>query len=129
LKHFIFLSLTGIILLAGCVRAESQQAVYHKVSAAEAHKMMSESKDYVLLDVRTDAEYRAQRISGAILIPDYEVKDRAAKELPDKTRVIFVYCRSGARSAGAARNLVSLGYSNVYDIGGIINWPYGTVGD
>ena len=111
-------------MLFGCVRSEAQQAVYRKVSAEEAYKMMSESKDHVLLDVRTEAEYRQLRIDGAILIPDFELKERAAVELPDKSKTIFVYCRSGARSANAAKVLVGLGYTNVCDFGGIINWPY-----
>ena len=129
MKHLIILSLAGISLLGGCVRTEAQQATYRKLSAEEAHKMMSELKDYVLLDVRTDGEYKEKRIAGAILIPDYEIKDRAGKELPDKNKVIFVYCRSGRRSANAAKYLVSLGYVNVYDFGGIIDWPYDTVSD
>ena len=129
MKKIVIYSLTCIGLLAGCSRMEAQQAVYRKLSAAEAYKMMSELKDYILLDVRTDAEYREKRISGAILIPDYEIKDRAGKELPGKNKVILVYCRSGRRSANAARNLVSLGYENVYDFGGIVDWPYDTVSD
>ena len=125
--RYVSIFIIGVGLLVGCSRADAQQAVYHKLSAAEAHKMMSETKDFVLLDVRTPGEYKEKRIPGATLIPDYELKDRAAKELPDKTKVIFVYCRSGARSNGASRALVSLGYVNVYDIGGIMNWPYETV--
>ena len=129
MKCLSILSLIAINLLSGCSRAEAQQAVYRKLSAADAHNMMAELKDRVLLDVRTEEEYREKRLSGAILIPNYEIKDRAAKELPDKDRVIFVYCRSGARSANAAKELAALGYKNVYDIGGIINWPYETVSD
>ena len=118
MKNLIICSLVCISLLAGCSRTEAQQAVYRKVSSAEAHKMMSESKGHILLDVRTDTEYKEKRIAGAILIPDYEIKDRAGKELPDKNKVILVYCRSGRRSANAARALISLGYVNVYDFGG-----------
>ena len=129
MKSFSIFSLIAINLLAGCSRIEAQQAVYRKLSAADAYKMMSELTDYVLLDVRTEEEYRERRISGAILIPNYEIKDRAAKELPDKDKVIFVYCRSGARSANAAGELAALGYVNVYDIGGIMNWPYETIDD
>jgi rhodanese-related sulfurtransferase len=117
----------------GCSRNVSAQtdraakAEYHKISAEEAHKMMSELKNFVLLDVRTDEEYRAEHIAGAILISDYEIKDRAGKELPDKNAVILVYCRSGRRSENAARELVSMGYTNIFDFGGIVNWPNGTV--
>jgi rhodanese-related sulfurtransferase len=118
-----------ICLLAGLSRIEAQQAVYRKISAEEARKMMSELPDHVLLDVRTDAEYREKRIAGAILIPDYAIQGRAEKELPEKNKVILVYCRSGGRSANAARALASMGYVNVYDFGGIIQWPYETIGD
>ena len=127
MKYLIICLLVCISLLAGCSRTEAQQAVYHKLSAAEAHKLMAEQKDHILLDVRTDAEYREKHISGAILVPDNEIKDRAGKELPDKNKVILVYCRSGRRSANAAKILASLGYVNVYDFGGIIDWPYGTL--
>ena len=89
--------------------------------------MMGELKDFILLDVRTEEEYRESRIPGALLIPDYEIKDRAENELPDKTKIIFVYCRSGRRSSNAARELANLGYVNVYDMGGIANWPYETI--
>ena len=105
----------------------SSEAVYHKISAEEAKKMMDSTQNYILLDVRTESEYKDKHIDGAILIPDYEIKDRAESELPDKNAVIFVYCRSGNRSRSAANALVNMGYTNIYDIGGIIDWPYDTV--
>jgi len=105
----------------------STEAVYHKISAKEAKEMMDSTENYILLDVRTESEYKDKRIDGAVLIPDYEIKDRAESELPDKNAVIFVYCRSGSRSRGASNALVDMGYTNVYDIGGIIDWPYDTV--
>jgi rhodanese-related sulfurtransferase len=89
--------------------------------------MMEETADFILLDVRTDSEYREAHIPGSRLIPDYEISARAASELPDKNAVILVYCRSGHRSAGAARNLAKMGYTKIYDLGGIMNWPYETV--
>ena len=109
--------------------SEKTGAVYAKISAQHAKSMMDEGKSYILLDVRTDAEYKEIRIEGAILIPDTEIKDRAESELPDKDALILVYCRSGRRSASAANELVSMGYSNVYDFGGILDWPYETTGD
>jgi len=127
MKYNAILSLICLNMLFGCTRSEAQQTVYRKISAEEAYKMMAESKDFVLLDVRTEAEYSQQRIEGAILIPDFELKERAAVELPDKSKTVFVYCRSGARSANAAKVLTGLGYTNVYDFGGIINWPYETI--
>jgi rhodanese-related sulfurtransferase len=76
--------------------------------------------------VRTEEEFIEQRIPGAKLIPDTEVTSRAASELSDKNALVLVYCRSGRRSADAAKELVAMGYSRVYDFGGIIDWPYET---
>ncbi len=109
----------------------TMEPVYTKMSAENAKQMMgefaqTEDSTYVLLDVRTEEEYREKRIPGSVLIPDYELAQRAEAELPDKRQVIFVYCRSGRRSEAAARKLVEMGYNHVYDIGGIIDWPYET---
>ena len=125
-----------ISLLSGCGASKAaskdtsgaEKARYHKISAQEAFTMMSGLNEYILLDVRTLEEYQEQRIEGAVLIPDNEIQKRAEKELPDRSSAIFVYCRSGRRSANAARQLVSLGYTKVYDFGGIGGWTYGTVG-
>jgi len=89
--------------------------------------MMDELDTYIILDVRSESEFEAQHINGAILIPVSELRSRAEKELPDKDAVIFVYCRAGNRSAEAARLLISMGYTNVYDMGGIGDWPNETV--
>jgi len=104
-----------------------QAAVYQKISAKEAKQMMDEGGDFILLDVRTAEEFAEKRIAGAILIPDFEIAARAAAELTDKDARILVYCRSGRRSALAAQALADLGYTNVYDFGGITSWPYETV--
>ena len=104
-------------------------AEYRKITAVEAKQMMDGTDPYVLLDVRTEQEYKQQRISGAILIPDTDVVSRAPEEMPDKNAIILVYCRSGRRSAAASKNLVQMGYINVYDFGGIIDWPYETISD
>ena len=117
-----------LLLILAVVLLYAQSATTaKKISAAEAHKMMQELKDYIILDVRTEKEFKEIRIDKAILIPDFELKQRAKKELTDKNQVILIYCRSGRRSAISAVILAELGYSNVYDFGGIINWPYETV--
>ena len=100
---------------------------YHKIDPEEARRIMRETTGFVLLDVRTESEYREMRIPDSRLIPDYAISTRAPLELPDKNAVILVYCRSGRRSAGASRELIKMGYTQVYDFGGIINWPYETV--
>jgi len=102
----------------------NEKPVYRKISAGEAYQMMRNTSEYILLDVRSLEEFTEKHISGAALIPDNEIVNRAAKELPDKNALILVYCRSGARSAKAANELVGMGYANVYDFGGIIDWPY-----
>ena len=136
-RKYLF-ALAAILLctgfLAGCCKTkdtaesvEIRKAVYTKISAKQAKDMMDNGNPYILLDVRTEEEFREIRINGAILIPDSEIKNRAAAELPDKEALIFVYCRSGRRSTKAANELASMGYTNVYDIGGIIDWKYETV--
>jgi len=126
--------LAGVCYHAGCRSAKNspngdgmQKAVYHSISAEQAKSMMDNGHPYVLLDVRTESEFREIRISGAILIPDNEIRRRAKTELPDKDILILVYCRSGRRSANAAQELASMGYTNVCDFGGIIDWPYETI--
>jgi len=103
------------------------EPTYKRISAEEAYKMMQDSDEFILLDVRRDEEFRDEHIEGAVLIPDYEIESRAAAELPDKDALILVYCRSGRRSADAVNKLVGMGYMNVYDFGGIIDWPYDKV--
>ncbi|MEE0418725.1 MAG: rhodanese-like domain-containing protein [Lachnospiraceae bacterium] len=101
---------------------------YQKITAEEAVSMMKEEPSHILLDVRTEEEFKEQHIDGAVLIPDSELNDRAETELPDKDALILVYCRSGRRSADAVREMIQMGYTNIYDIGGIIDWPYDTIG-
>ena len=112
-------------LLKGILaNANSKRSI---ITPQEARKLMGNSGSYVLLDVRTQSEYRQDRIDGAALIPVDELAGRAAVELPDKQMPIFIYCQSGARAAKAVKILVQLGYKNVLSFGGIMDWPYGTV--
>ncbi|HEY3378360.1 MAG TPA: rhodanese-like domain-containing protein [Armatimonadota bacterium] len=101
--------------------------VYRKISAQEAKAHLDKDHTITLVDVRTEEEYREKRIANSILIPDYEIEGQAAKMLPKKDQTLFLYCRSGRRSRAAALKLVAMGYTNVYDFGGIIDWPYETV--
>ncbi len=96
------------------------------ITAEEAKKIMDTEKDYIILDVRTQEEFDEKHIPGAVLIPDYEIADKAEDLLPDKNQLILVYCRSGRRSKLAAEELVKLGYTNIREFGGIIDWPYET---
>ena len=102
---------------------------FEMISAEKAKEIMDTESGYIILDVRTQEEYDGGHIEGAILIPDYEIEARAENELKDKDQLILVYCRSGRRSKLAAQALVELGYGNVKEFGGIIDWTYGTVKD
>ena len=97
---------------------------YEQISGEQAKALMESETGYVIIDARTQSEYDEGHIPGAILIPEYEIAERAEKELPDKNQLILVYCRSGRRSKIAAAELVKLGYTNVKEFGGIIDWEY-----
>ena len=101
---------------------EAEVTVYKKITPKEAKKLMDGSS--VILDVRTQEEFDQGHIDGAILIPNTAIRNEAPNLLTDKNAVILVYCRSGRRSALAANELISMGYTQVYDFGGIIDWPY-----
>ena len=98
--------------------------VYLNITAEEAKKLMDSEKDRIILDVRSREEYDQGHIPGAILIPNTEIEAKAADLLPDKDQLILVYCRSGRRSKLAAQSLADLGYTNIREFGGILDWPY-----
>ena len=102
-------------------------ANYEQITAKEAKDIMDAEDDYIIIDARTEEEFLEGHIEDAILIPEYEIAKKAEKELPDKDALILVYCRSGRRSKIASEELVKLGYTNVKEFGGIIDWPYETV--
>ena len=106
---------------------EETKLKYEQISQKRAKELMDTEKNYVIIDARTQSEYDEGHIDGAILIPEYEIAERAEEELPDKDQLILVYCRSGRRSKIAAAALVELGYTNVKEFGGIIDWQYGIV--
>jgi len=97
---------------------------YVCITPEEAKTIMDTQNDYVILDVRTKEEFDEGHIPGAILIPDYEIQEKAETVLRDKAQLILVYCRSGRRSKNAAQILAQLGYTNVKEFGGILDWPY-----
>lgn len=109
------------------VKVEVIGVGYQKISTEEAKEMMEKDEYGVILDVRTLDEYKEGHIEGAILLPINEIKEKAETTLYDKEEVILVYCRSGSRSEVAAKELIDMGYINVYDFGGIIDWPYEVV--
>lgn len=124
-------------LLSGCTAANTSNTVNTKetsqtakktaatnISPEEAKKRLDSEKGIILLDVRTQEEYDGEHIKDSVLIPVDKLKGEAENKLKDKEAVIFVYCRSGNRSTTAANILVELGYKNVYNLGGINQWPY-----
>lgn len=126
----IILAVIGALCMNGCqtdVPSEEMKAAetaYMKISAEDAKEIMDSTDDFVLIDVRENDEYAGGHIAGALLIPYGEIEERAENELTDKGQTILVYCRSGRRSAIAAQTLAELGYTDVRDFGGIIDWPY-----
>jgi rhodanese-related sulfurtransferase len=94
------------------------------ITASEAREMMSKNPNAIILDVRTPEEFVTGRIPGAILFPNYTIRERAQTMLPDKGALILVYCRSGLRSRDAVLELLEMGYTNVFDFGGINAWPF-----
>jgi len=122
----LILTLMALVLLTACGQAKENKrgAVYMNITAEEAKEIMDSQEGYIILDVRTQEEYSEGHIPGAILIPNTEIDARAGEVLTDKDQLILVYCRSGRRSKMAAEILAMLGYTNIREFGGIINWPY-----
>ena len=143
MKKILFLiSLTLCIFLVACVNNDTgiingangsaeifvgekgENSMYVEITATEAKKIMDSGDDYVVLDVREQNEFNAGHIPGSILIPYTQIDAKAETMLPNKDKQILVYCRSGRRSKIASESLAKLGYTNVKEFGGIIDWPY-----
>ena len=123
-------ALLCLLSLFGCAQKENiMKQTYQQISAQEAKAIMDKETDYVIIDARTEEEFAAGHIAKAILIPEYEIAARAEAELPNKDALFLVYCRSGRRSKIASEELVKLGYTNVKEFGGIIDWPYETTAE
>ncbi len=123
----LLLSILAVIGLSSCGGADDKEITYEQITAEQAKALMESETDYVIIDARTQSEFESGHIAGAIMIPEYEIADVAEDVLNDKDQLILVYCRSGRRSKIAAEALVSLGYTNVKEFGGIIDWPYDIV--
>ncbi|MDY3929739.1 MAG: rhodanese-like domain-containing protein [Clostridia bacterium] len=108
------------------VSEKGEKSMYEQITADEAKKIMDSGEEYILLDVREQDEFDEGHIPGSILIPYTEIDRKAEEILSDKDKQILVYCRSGRRSKIASESLARLGYTNVKEFGGIIDWPYET---
>ena len=125
MKKLVFLLLAVMLLTAcGQDKENNQGAVYVNITAEEAKRIMDSEEGYIILDVRTQEEYDEGHIPGAIVISHEEIEEKAEDVLTDKDQLILVYCRSGRRSKIPAEALVELGYTNIKDFGGIIDWLY-----
>lgn len=112
---------------AGMMETEvGNEAIYHKI-IPEAAKEMIDNETVTIVDVRTLQEFREGHIPEAVNLPNEEIGEEEPEILEDKDAPLLIYCRSGVRSRDAANKLVDMGYTQVYDIGGIIDWPYETV--
>lgn len=127
MKKWILLLMTMLLLTAcGQDKENGQGAGYVNITAEQAKEIMDSQDGYIILDVRAQDEFDEMHIPGAILIPHDEITEIAEDLLTDKDQLILVYCRSGRRSKLAAEALVELGYTNIKEFGGIIDWPYET---
>ena len=106
------------------IAEKGEKAMYQQITAEEAKKIMDSGEEHIILDTREQDEFDEGHIPGAILIPYTEIENKAEEMLPDKDAQILVYCRSGRRSKIASESLAKLGYTNVKEFGGIIDWPY-----
>ena len=137
MKRFLMMVLAAaaVLGLAGCGNKDAggesaaDENSYVQISMEEAVAMMEEETDYVILDVRTPEEFVQKHIAGAVNVPNEVIGDDEIAELPDKEQLILVYCRSGNRSKQASEKLAALGYTNVYEFGGINEWTGETVGE
>lgn len=121
---YILILLTAL-LLGGCAAqpaSPSDKATYRQISMEEAVTMMAQESDYIILDVRRSDEFASGHIPGAINVANESIGTAEIPELPEKNKLILVYCRSGNRSKQAAQKLVDLGYTNIVEFGGIMDW-------
>ena len=119
--------LLSALMLTGCAGAGNQTNSYRQISMDEAVTMLAEESGYIILDVRTPEEFAEKHIPNAINVPNETIGTDEISQLPDKNQLIMVYCRSGRRSKEAAEKLVKLGYTNIVEFGGIIDWKGETV--
>ena len=118
----ILLFIGGCSLRGQVLDGDGMVNSYKQISQEEAAQMMEEDEGHVIVDVRTQEEYDEGHIPGAICIPNEEITDTKPELLPDVDQVILIYCRSGRRSKEAAEKLFNMGYTHIYEFGGIIDW-------
>ena len=115
--------LLSALMFTGCSgTSNSQTNIYRSITMDEAVTMMAQENGYIILDVRRPDEFAAGHIPNAINVPNESIGTDEIPELPNKDQLIMVYCRSGRRSKEASAKLVKLGYTNIVEFGGILDW-------
>ena len=123
MKRLILLIIAGLLLLSGCGKKEnSVETTYEKISMSEGIKRMKSDENFILLDVRRADEFATGHIPGAVNLPNEQIGKSEIPSLPDKNQTIYIYCRSGNRSKLAADKLLALGYTNLIEFGGILDY-------
>ena len=126
MKRILSSLMLVLAVLSGCAAPSPASGTgsrtYRQITMQEAAQLMKTEQNYILLDVRSDMEYSAGHIPGAVLLPNETIGSDPIPQLPAQNQLIMVYCRSGNRSKQAAEKLVRLGYTNVVEIGGIHSW-------
>ena len=123
MRLFLFMLPLVLLGLLGCKRPSPTPAAYRQITPREAMEELETAEDFILLDVRTQAEFESGHIPGAICIPNETIGTQDIPALPRKEQSIYIYCRSGNRSKQAAAKLARLGYTNLIEFGGILEWP------
>lgn len=123
MKRILMLCLSLVLLLCGCVNHSTQSDVnYESISMSEGIERMENDEGYIILDVRRADEFEAGHIPGAVNLPNEEIANNEIAMLSDKEQTIYIYCRSGNRSKQAANKLAALGYNNIIEFGGILDY-------
>lgn len=122
MKRFTVFLVATLLLLAGCASGQGLEGSYTQIDQETAKEMMARDDGHVVVDVRRQDEYDEGHIPGAILIPNESIGCDSPEALPDYEQIILIYCRSGNRSKQAAQKLASMGYTNIYEFGGINTW-------
>lgn len=125
MKRIFSLMIALLLVLTGCGGTTTMENTYQQITQEEAKEMM-DTQDVIILDVREQSEFDEGHIPGAVLLSVGTItEDTAAAVIPELDSVVLVYCRSGNRSKTASKALAELGYTNIYEFGGINTWPYG----
>lgn len=126
-RLFIYTFILVLISIISVSCKSITDTQYVSISAEDGAKMLKEDPDIIIIDVRTKQEFDEGHIDGSINIPDFELVSRIGEIVKDKNDTVILYCRSGNRSKQASLKLIEMGYKKIYDMGGLLDWPYETI--